>query len=399
MKRTFKYNSSTIAYSIAIFSAIMLIVLSVMFSPKVVNATQKKTKLPPKFHELFFKDAQLDALASIDTVIAGEPNRPRLDMIDISSWNGDISVSAYKKMKAFGVKSVVVKITEARTYENPFAKAQIKNAKAAGLVVLGYHFAWHNTAAKADEEASYFAKTALKVGLTKNTVMVDDVEAATLRSTNASKYTDMFLKKLKSLGFKYTSIYASESWFNNGFVSPNSCEVEKCWVASYPYHPKDTQNWVSWSSAWQWNSKLWFPNFEQAHSLDISQVYNDYLITDHTPKTVVPYFDAATIKPVTLKKSKIVAKVNKRKAVVTWSPSAKNKEFSGYEVYWRASGDKKWKLVKMKPSQIQKTFLNLKPKKIYYFKVRSYIKIKDGKQYKYRYSQMSNTFKTKRIVK
>ncbi|MHC0371091.1 GH25 family lysozyme [Enterococcus faecalis] len=45
---------------------------------------------------------------------------PRVDFIDISSHNGEISVEQFQKMKNMGIKGVVVKLTEGTTYKNPF---------------------------------------------------------------------------------------------------------------------------------------------------------------------------------------------------------------------------------------------------------------------------------------
>lgn len=67
---------------------------------------------------------------------------PRVDFIDISSHNGEISVEQFQKMKNMGVKGVVVKLTERTTYKNPLAPSQITNAKKAGLTVSTYHFSW-----------------------------------------------------------------------------------------------------------------------------------------------------------------------------------------------------------------------------------------------------------------
>lgn len=54
---------------------------------------------------------------------------PRVDFINISSHNGEISVEQFQKMKNMGIKGVVVKLTEGTTYKNPLAPSQITNAK------------------------------------------------------------------------------------------------------------------------------------------------------------------------------------------------------------------------------------------------------------------------------
>lgn len=77
---------------------------------------------------------------TLPAVSATNNDTPRKDFIDVSSHNGSISVASYQTMKKYGVKGVVVKLTEATSYKNPYAKEQIANAKKAGLNVSAYHY-------------------------------------------------------------------------------------------------------------------------------------------------------------------------------------------------------------------------------------------------------------------
>lgn len=70
-----------------------------------------------------------------DTRLAWDQSKlPRTDFIDVSSHQGNISVAEYNNLKKYGVSGVVVKLTESTSYRNPYAKNQIDNAKAAGLI-------------------------------------------------------------------------------------------------------------------------------------------------------------------------------------------------------------------------------------------------------------------------
>lgn len=113
---------------------------------------------------------------SIPIINAGEAGRPRFDFIDVSSWNNNLKVSDYVKIKNYGIKSVIVKLTEATSYQNPYAADQIKNAHAAGLKVHVYHYSWFTSVAAARREAEYFAALAKKLQLSSSTIMVNDIE-------------------------------------------------------------------------------------------------------------------------------------------------------------------------------------------------------------------------------
>lgn len=69
-----------------------------------------------------------------------------------------------------------MKLTEFTTYRNPYAKSQINNAKAAGLVVHAYHYSWFTSTAKAKAEAQYFAKYADELNLGSDAIMFNDIE-------------------------------------------------------------------------------------------------------------------------------------------------------------------------------------------------------------------------------
>ena len=69
-----------------------------------------------------------------------DPTLPRSNFIDVSSHNGVPTVDEFRIIRSYGVTGVSVKLTEGTSYQNPYAKDQIKNAKEAGLVVSAYHY-------------------------------------------------------------------------------------------------------------------------------------------------------------------------------------------------------------------------------------------------------------------
>ncbi|KGL67454.1 hypothetical protein LX03_01105 [Limosilactobacillus mucosae] len=71
------------------------------------------------------------------------------DAIDVSSYQGAMSVGTYSWLKSLGVKYVIVKLTQGTTYTNPYAQTQINNAKEAGLTVATYDYAVFTDSASA----------------------------------------------------------------------------------------------------------------------------------------------------------------------------------------------------------------------------------------------------------
>ncbi|MTD42422.1 hypothetical protein GIX45_28105, partial [Erwinia sp. CPCC 100877] len=210
----------------------------------------------------------------IDKVNAGESNRPKVSFIDVSSHNGTITVDQYKMMKTYGVTGVVVKLTEGTTYVNPYAQSQIKNAQAAGLKVSVYHYSFYTSTAGAKAEASYFASEANRLGLSKGTVMVSDIEETVMRTSAVNGNTAAFKNQLNSLGYSNVAYYLSRSWLDvdGGVFNTNMFGKNNIWVAQYPYSPTASQNWNSDYSSWQWSSNFYFPGI--SHPFDINTDYN-----------------------------------------------------------------------------------------------------------------------------
>lgn len=204
---------------------------------------------------------------------AGETIRPAKDFIDVSSHNGNISVANYLTMKSYGVKGVIVKLTEYTTYQNPYAAQQIANAKAAGLKVGVYHYSWFTTTSGARAEANYFAAMAKQLGLSADTLMVNDAEQADMKAGNVTANSLAFADQLAAQGYGHVMHYSMLSWFTSGVMSPTTLGYKNIWVAQYPYEPLASNLLNREYGAWQWSSELTFPGI--AGNFDINIDYND----------------------------------------------------------------------------------------------------------------------------
>nr|MBO0464294.1 glycosyl hydrolase family 25 [Enterococcus sp. DIV2402] len=217
------------------------------------------------------------SMNTIPTVNATDVNLPQKSFIDISSHNGSISIESYKIIKSYGVKGVVVKLTEATSYQNPFAKEQISNALAAGLKVSVYHYSWFKTKEQAIQEANYFSAMATTLGLPKDTLMVNDIEEPQIASGNDHTQNSLeFEKRLNQLGFINVNHYVGMHWITSGKINPVALGYTKLWVAAYPYVLDTTQRYTEYG-AWQWSSQMKFPNVSGV--FDISSDYAQQFTT------------------------------------------------------------------------------------------------------------------------
>lgn len=219
-------------------------------------------------------------------IYEGQKDLPSMDFIDISSWQGGLTLNEFKKLKKAGIKGVVVKVTEGQTYINPYAYFQIKNAKEAGLKVSGYHFSRYRNIQEAELEAEFFYKSALKSGLEKNDVFVNDVESSDLLRSSSQMTAEaiVFKNKLIELGIENTDVYLSEYW-KNIYIDLNLIG-DLGWVASYPYIPSSNQFWNFDANAWQWTDKFIFSSIPNK-AFDVSKDYTGmYTNFNYNKKTI-----------------------------------------------------------------------------------------------------------------
>jgi len=194
------------------------------------------------------------ALSSSDKTL------PRTDFIDVSSYQGEITVNDYLNMKKQGVTGVVVKLTESTTYTNPYAGSQIKNAKAAGLKVSAYHYSWFQNKQTAEAEATYFANAAKSFGLGTDTILVNDAEQSQINNGRLTENSLYFAAKLSNTyGYKNIHHYSMASWFKPGIIDMSKLGGDQfSWKAHFLYTPSKDNLLYQSSSAWQWASDMKF---------------------------------------------------------------------------------------------------------------------------------------------
>lgn len=198
--------------------------------------------------------------------------------IDISSHNGVISVSDYQRLKSQGITGVVVKITEGTSYTNPYARAQIANAQAAGLRVSAYHYSHYETAAEARAEAQYFVRVAQSMGLSGSTTMVNDMEERSMLNSDLNANTQAWKDEMTRLGYSNNVYYTMASWLDTkgGKLNTAKFGLSNLWVAHYLYaytyldqESAKSLSYYSNTAAWQYTSV----SPKLSHALDESIDY------------------------------------------------------------------------------------------------------------------------------
>ena len=196
------------------------------------------------------------ASLSFEKITEEQANRPKWDVIDVSSEHGELSVADYEYMKIHGVTGVVVKLTEGTYYKNPFAKIQIENAEKAGLKVSTYHFSHYTTKNGAEAEAIYYAEEAKRLNLTVNTVMVNNLELNL--NEYATQNAIFFANKLKELGYGNLIHASSAKAFSEGKLLPAILGEEYLWIVDYQNQPTAENMQHLQNTAWKWSDKMEF---------------------------------------------------------------------------------------------------------------------------------------------
>lgn len=156
------------------------------------------------------------------------------------SYGVDVASYQASAVSYAGAKFAFVKITEGTEYVNPKAEAQIKSAKAHGLMVMGYFYTNHSASvSKARAEAKCAVAKAEAFGIPKGSYLADDFEHGSGNNVNGSisGNTDAILaamQVIKEAGYKpmvYSGAYVLHNRVSASRIvkSYGTC----LWVASY----------------------------------------------------------------------------------------------------------------------------------------------------------------------
>lgn len=192
--------------------------------------------------------------------------------IDVASYQPD-TLAYFQAAKKLGIKAVIVKLTEGGTgtkYVNPKATNQIKNAKAAGLIVHTYHFLKATSDNDARGECRYYVQQAKARGIGASSIMAIDVEAGNLTNNKAvlTSYINSFTDELHKQGYPNVSIYSNTSWFKYR-IDRSKTIARSFWCAAYGVNQPGIDN----AAAWQFSSDLMIAGSRTDVSYDFTGFY------------------------------------------------------------------------------------------------------------------------------
>lgn len=233
----------------------------------------------------------LGILAFISAISIGVASAARIDMVDVSNHQGNMTVGEYTTMRnSYGVKAITCKISEGTYYQDTYAANNIKNAQQAGLYINGYYFCRYSNVAQAKAEAQFAVNTAKADGLPTNAVLCADIEAGQSSlgyGTNQLAISAM-KEVVESAGYRFDT-YSMSSWLGN-YLPTNDVG----WVANYPYNV--TYDKFTTHHAWQWTDSQKFSC--SYGGFDASQLYDDYYTGNQNKNAVISNADTTNVNKV-----------------------------------------------------------------------------------------------------
>lgn len=158
---------------------------------------------------------QEDTMASV-TEVTEWTGAPPYRYIDVSRYQGSITLEGWKKVKAAGYQGVMLKTVSTNRrlskradglYIDPTFEANYRNAKAAGLDVGVYYYTYATSEAMADAELSLVREAVRGKELTMPVcVDVEENKLKQLSTLDLSNLTAYALEQVEKLGF-YAQLY------------------------------------------------------------------------------------------------------------------------------------------------------------------------------------------------
>lgn len=172
--------------------------------------------------------------------------------IDVSHWQGNID---WNKVKAAGKQYAFIKATEGTRNKDVRFIANIKGAKAAGLLVGAYHFLNATSTSIAQQEAAHFVQRLQEIGGAKALdfppVLDYENNPGGLSKSLINAIAKAFLEEVERLTTIQPMIYTG-----NAFAAHFDTSLSKysLWIARYSNTriPDDCTAWKSWDF-WQYS--------------------------------------------------------------------------------------------------------------------------------------------------
>lgn len=200
------------------------------------------------------------AAQNIGFPIATNVKQGRIQVIDVSSYNGRVN---WKKVKDQKINHAMLRIgtgmhEKSKGKEDTLFSANYRNASYAAIHTGVYYYSYASTKEEAEKEAEHCLSLLKKYGIQPSDLdlpVAFDIEEKDVFDTgkeNVSEITVAFCEKIKKAGYT-PMIYSSASAFKNHFIYDKIKKYE-IWVAHYtdassPAIPFRYRMWQYTSSA------------------------------------------------------------------------------------------------------------------------------------------------------
>lgn len=185
-----------------------------------------------------------DPVSTVDTQSAAPPGwdgAPPYRYIDVSRYQGKITLDGWRKVKAAGYKGVMLRAVGSRNgvpYIDPTFEDNYRNAKAAGLDVGVYYYSYAISHTGADKELALLADALRGKELTLPVAV--DVEDNELKQLGRQALTDLTayaLARIEAMGF-YAQLYTYTSFANTRlYMGGAALSPYDVWLADYTGKP------------------------------------------------------------------------------------------------------------------------------------------------------------------
>lgn len=189
-------------------------------------------------------------VSTVDTQSAAPPGwkgAPPYRYIDVSRYQGKITLDGWRKVKAAGYKGVMLKTVSTSKklskradglYVDPTFETNYRNAKAAGLDVGVYYYSYAISHTGADKELALLAD-ALR-GKEMTLPVAVDIEDNKLKQLGRQALTDLTayaLARIEAMGF-YAQLYTYTSFANTRlYMGGAALSPYDVWLADYTGKP------------------------------------------------------------------------------------------------------------------------------------------------------------------
>ena len=191
--------------------------------------------------------------------------------------NGTYLPIDWKSIKAQGYDFVILKIGSRKSGKSPTFDMDYEGAKAAGLGVGAYYYAYSSTVADTLEDARNVLKWV--EGKQFEYPIYFDIEDESLKTVSRGTLTKIitaFIEELQSNGY-YSAIYVNNEWLVEILDTNTILDRFDVWYARYPLTDNPTWNEQKYGkqlSMWQFTDKGRVNGLSD--DIDVNYCYRDY---------------------------------------------------------------------------------------------------------------------------